>query len=345
MKSENKAIDLAKLFFSICVVAIHAQLLGGVKYGYLLKCNIFRIAVPFFFICSGYYLAVRIFKKKYDPKLYFKKNIKLYLLWCIFYTILYNIFALESFNILNFMNDLRNVFYFKSTNIMWYLGVIVLFGALVIHFKDKKIIKYLFILSIILYLCGLYFVTYKYLFINTSLEIGITFLSQYYLQNRYFLFTFMFPLIGFLIGKYDITKKMKFNYTIIGLILSQLLLFYESYKYYDKTSIYLEYDFFLMTPLVATFLFILLNKINFKLPFSTKILRKYSKGIFYYHYMFIFLYLFLERKIENDWFNLCSTHSSLYFFTILISTIIFIMILNLMKKIINLLLYKNRLYS
>ena len=40
MTKENKIIDITKLFFAICVIAIHAQLLNGVKYGYLLKCNI-----------------------------------------------------------------------------------------------------------------------------------------------------------------------------------------------------------------------------------------------------------------------------------------------------------------
>ena len=334
MSKENKLIDLFKLFFSLCVVAIHTQLLGGVKYGYLLKCNIYRIAVPFFFICSGYYLSIKMINDNYDPKLYVKKFAKLYLFWCILYTIMYNFMQVPTFNLLSFFNDLRNVFYFRSTTIMWYLGVIVLFGILITHIKKKRNLNIIFIISIACYLLGLYFVTYRYLFENTSLKIGIDFLLQYYPHNRYFIFTFMFPLLGFLIGKYNIIKKISMSKSLILLIISQLLLLYETFKYYDKTNIYGEYDYFLMTPLVAFFLFIFLNKIKIKFPFSTKRIRKISTQIFYYHYIFIFTYSFFNRKYHNYLFDLFDAHTSLYFLLILFCTILFIIILNLIMKII-----------
>ena len=57
MKENYQLIDLAKLFFAICVVAIHSQFLLEYKFGYYVNTNIYRLAVPFFFICNGYFLA------------------------------------------------------------------------------------------------------------------------------------------------------------------------------------------------------------------------------------------------------------------------------------------------
>lgn len=78
--NSNQLIDIFKLIFALCVVAIHTNLFGGVKYGYILKCNIYRLAVPFFFICSGYFLADKVIKSNYNVGKFIKKNLVVYLI-------------------------------------------------------------------------------------------------------------------------------------------------------------------------------------------------------------------------------------------------------------------------
>lgn len=130
MKKSYQLVDIAKFFFSICIIGIHTQFLSEYKIGYYIKTNIFRIAVPFFFICNGYFIAKSMNQKVPDGK-NLTKIIKQYLFWCLFYTVLYNAFVTWEFSLKNFVTDIVNVFTFRSTNIMWYLGVLLIFSLVV----------------------------------------------------------------------------------------------------------------------------------------------------------------------------------------------------------------------
>ena len=63
-KTSTSSIDLMKLFFAICIVAIHTGLLNQFSSAtnWYIMHMIFRLAVPFFFITSGYF-----FGKKFLP--------------------------------------------------------------------------------------------------------------------------------------------------------------------------------------------------------------------------------------------------------------------------------------
>lgn len=61
-KKNYKIIDLVKLFFSICIICLHT---GGLsffneEYKFFIEKFIFRMAVPFFFICSGFFFGKKI---------------------------------------------------------------------------------------------------------------------------------------------------------------------------------------------------------------------------------------------------------------------------------------------
>lgn len=57
LQKENTAIDIAKLFFAYCIIAIHTVLFLDVHHGLWWFNNhmIWRLAVPFFFLTSGYF--------------------------------------------------------------------------------------------------------------------------------------------------------------------------------------------------------------------------------------------------------------------------------------------------
>ena len=94
-RSNYNAIDAAKLLMSICVVAIHTKPLIHCSNQVVLKSfeTFFSLAVPFFFIASGFFLGQKL---KYanptdgyhdlKPILQnLKKNISMYLLWTVIY--------------------------------------------------------------------------------------------------------------------------------------------------------------------------------------------------------------------------------------------------------------------
>ncbi|MEG2053846.1 MAG: acyltransferase family protein, partial [Oscillospiraceae bacterium] len=83
-KKEFIAIDFFKYFAAILVVAIHLPPFGSINtllsYGFN---EVFcRIAVPFFFICSGFFMVHNL-KDKNKFKKYIFHLIKLYLIWTV----------------------------------------------------------------------------------------------------------------------------------------------------------------------------------------------------------------------------------------------------------------------
>lgn len=59
-------LDLFKLFFAVCVVAIHTYALEKLPEtaGYWITQGIFRLAVPFFFVTSGFLLGKRLYGER-----------------------------------------------------------------------------------------------------------------------------------------------------------------------------------------------------------------------------------------------------------------------------------------
>ncbi|WP_207638189.1 acyltransferase family protein [Butyrivibrio sp. AC2005] len=92
-KKNYYAIDLFKFIFAFCVVAIHTGPLDGCMLSVVSTFyDIFvAIAVPFFFISSGFFLAQKmqypfqIEANEIILKKYIKKNVKLYLIWSVIY--------------------------------------------------------------------------------------------------------------------------------------------------------------------------------------------------------------------------------------------------------------------
>lgn len=87
------SIDLCKFVMAIFVIAIHTNPLSGIKNQHILNVYecIVNCAVPFFFMASGYLLAINLtwpYHSEIDIKKikkYLMKIIKLYLVWSVIY--------------------------------------------------------------------------------------------------------------------------------------------------------------------------------------------------------------------------------------------------------------------
>lgn len=62
-KRNYNFIDILKFFFMLCVIALHChiELVFGRAGWYVLHC-IFRLAVPFFFVASGFFFMSKLEK-------------------------------------------------------------------------------------------------------------------------------------------------------------------------------------------------------------------------------------------------------------------------------------------
>lgn len=330
MKNEHKAIDFFKLFFSFCVVAIHAGLFFEFKFGYYLKTLILRLAVPYFFLCNGYFLAQKKGNDKEIAKKQIKKLLPNYIIFGILFSVMYNLFELDTFNIMNLYKSITELIILKPITIMWYVATLIIFYIAAIHLNFPKNIKKLIITFACLYILGIIIFTYNPK-INTDSVSFVIFIKKFFYNPRCAIFTLLFPLLGYYIGYNKIEKGLKKQTIIIFFVISMICFFMEAKSYYPTSLKYNEYDFMIFTPIVSTLLFLLIINSNLKSKYITQTFRIISQQLFYYHYIFVYILYYFKRK-----YNLCNLtslcKSYFNFFNILLLTFTLILIINYIKK-------------
>lgn len=87
MKKKFNSIDLVKFIMAFAVIAIHTQPI--IEKNNSIYSIIIRMAVPFFFLATGFLLAIKIEDDKNNSieiiKKYLIKTVKMYILWSIIY--------------------------------------------------------------------------------------------------------------------------------------------------------------------------------------------------------------------------------------------------------------------
>lgn len=159
---KTSCIDIVKLFFAYCVVAIHtlpfSEFWNGTIYNLLFK-NLFCLAVPYFFVCSGFFLGKKLNQttqfneQKIIIVKYFKRLAIPYIFWGSIYFVMQ--IAIDVIN--NNNSLLKSITYYLHYLIMsspggglWYVQTILLM-LLIIYFVGVG--KRFEILTGILFVC------------------------------------------------------------------------------------------------------------------------------------------------------------------------------------------------
>ncbi len=149
MNSRNINIDLLKFILSFLIVGLHAG--AFVEYGdninYMFSSGVFRIAVPVFFLISGYYFSRNNTKGKII--MWSKRVLALFLFWNAFFIFVY--IANSPFEIKKIL-----IYTLVGYHHLWYVqamviaGVLLFFSKYVINLNDNRLL----IISFSLYLLG-----------------------------------------------------------------------------------------------------------------------------------------------------------------------------------------------
>lgn len=280
-KKQYNGINFMKFICSILVIAIHTNPFNGIskEINFFIVNILSRIAVPLFFICSGYFLYDKLSInddefRKYKVLKYISNLIDIYFLW----TFIYLIFNFKSYFIdLGYIKGsiifFRNFIFIGTQFHLWYL--IALFTSVFIILYMIKKWKYIFtiILSIGMYL-GLLCIGPYYGLIHNNYIKSIIDGCSYILGTPWnsFLMGFPFVVIGISINKYSlydrVVKPLRiFIITFIGYSIEVIILNKLSISRTSSVSILLLIS-------VSTIFIWLINTEN-KIS-SYKLLEKYS---------------------------------------------------------------------
>lgn len=282
------SIDYAKLFFAFCIIFIHTDILGGNNnyIGYITCQGLLRIAVPFFFIVSGYFYHSSINNNKTTK--WFSQNIKTYVLW----TLIYLPIIVGLLGYIKGVNPLATDLTYLSLNAvfgfwhLWFFPALIisaLLTSILITMKDRFLIT----------ICCLLYVSGTILQYRANYAIDInrdiwSLATVFFIRNGLFMGLPLF-LAGYLLRKNDTKSDNK--YLLIGSI--ALVIIEASINYLHGRH---AFDMLLSLPLAAIVIFI--NVLNIKLKTKdTSAIREHSKNIYLVQ---IYAILFVKH-FSSDW--------------------------------------------
>lgn len=301
---DNRFIDLFKLFCSFLIVGIHAEPFadfGMFDYAFGI---VTRIAVPFFFISSSFFL----FRKDFSGKSIRKYCVRIAILYCV-YSVIYLIadlingtFALNSFLIEFFLSGYKHLWFLHSSIIS------VLVISLIVYVLKNE--KFLYIISGVFYVLGLILFTYYPLFKDFAL-IQTYHKSQIItviFERSWVFYGLPYMAIGYYFSKH---KLIGFKASIIGLIISVIALVTEGVVgvyllHTDSTVLWM-----CVIPM-SIFIFSLVASAKINIRFDTRDIRKISTMIYCVHKLLLLMIELLNIKYHLVVFVVVSLLSVLY---------------------------------
>ena len=314
MNSEEKknydAVDIAKLFFCICIVASHTRLIAYIPRGYrgVISAVVVRASVPFFFIASGFFLYQNVRKRGAGPacRRYFFRMLPPLIIFETLGNIMYIAYMIyQGKKISNIFDSLFRQIIFYPRSSMWYLqaclvGCIMLF----VFFKRKVPMIWPVLLGLPLFGIGLLFNNYR--FVCDRIGIGRradAILKRCISMRNGVIYGFLFLAIGGAIAEYHLIDRIRGKLLWISLISGCLLQTAETRmllgkKHADDGSL------FICQVIVVPLIFIALCQCQKKFKCSA-VCRKYSTGIFFLQknvqYVLECLAAILSFQLANGW--------------------------------------------
>ena len=227
-KKELISIDCFRLAAAFLVVAIHTSPLAEISEtgDFILTGIIGRVAVPFFFMTSAFFLYLKSDEGKLSCRrltLFLKKTATLYFASILLYTPL-NIYSGQAKEWIHPTALLKDLLFDGTFYHLWYLPAFIIGAFIAWLLIEKRNTSQALAVSLVLYLIGLlgdsyYGITSAIPLLHSVYE-GL-FLVFDYTRNGLF-FTPIFFVMGALIAKQD--KKKTPGYYFTGFILSLALM-------------------------------------------------------------------------------------------------------------------------
>lgn len=303
MKRQYASIDIARYISALLVVCIHTFPFLEISktFNTYWIHTICRLAVPFFFTTSGFFLFQK-FKADDENaneerlKKTLLRLLRIYLIWTVIY-LPYTIFDYthNGFHITYLITYVRDFLLNGSYYHLWFLPALMLADVIVYYLYKKKGLYFTLKVTLALYVLGYFINVYTPVWENLT---GISFFFGFFTKvfstarNGIF-FGPMFIAIGLLLSR---TRRLPKKVSLIGFVISFVLLCVEVLLYNhfhilrDLTSMYIC--------LIPAIYFLVNYLLKVKIPYRRMftILRHDSLMIYTSHILFAKILLILMPK-------------------------------------------------
>lgn len=317
-------IDMMKFIASILVICIHTHPLFHIQkdVNYFFVHLITRIAVPFFFISSGFFFYKKINKEGYQIKFLFKYLKRLCFIFGIWFLIYFPFsFIFPYLKLQHHQNQmiqkyLFSIIYIGSFSHLWFFPALILSITLLFFLSQWIKLRILLLLSVALYLFGTLGDTYYQLQTIKTIEIIHTWIrSEFWTSRNGLFFGLPFVTIGAIISCLKInaiSKKM----IDLGVLFSSLLLLAE-FIFIKENQWAIDYNMYIMLMPFSFFFFLYLITSK-RVYTNSSMLRDFSLLIYGFHYIPVALIRVLQDyhvigSVYNHYTFLISLSSSLLF--------------------------------
>lgn len=317
------SIDYMKLMCAFLVVAIHTHPFQDINYllYYGFSEVLVRIAVPFFFVSSGYFYA----KSKCNFKKYINRLVITYISWSFIYLLLqiYNSINMNGNMVTTLKSFIVEFFIYGSYYHLWYMIALIICVTITTIFYKIKKLRLLYISSLILYIIGVIGGSYYKLGLQIPILSNLYEFSLYIQIRRYLLMGLPFFMLGYCAQSLKgIFKNINIT-TVVTIVLFVFEIVIVNMFELKKDIIIT----FFLYPLVLQ-IFILCLKYPIKNISFTIDIGKLSSFIYFVHPLVIFI-------ISRFWLR----ETLVYFITCIISTLIALIFIKINNNTINRLLF------
>lgn len=274
----NAKIDLSRLFFAICVIAIHThpfQDVSDITF-YIFTETIPRVAVPFFFCVMGYYFIDRL-KKGKSAKAYFKGMLITYSVWSLIFAIINMIIYLSEkmpFNEI-LITLVKGYFFYGTNEHLWFFPAAFISMFVIYVFYKLKIHNLLIPIGLVVYAVTVISTAYSNVILpslgnldyNTLRTLGVA---------------LPFMSIGILLNNLN-SKKINKLASISLIIIFAVIYFAEKFAFYYNDFGRNSVNVFSLYFLVLFVVKFLLDNPESRLDKYLNITRRMSGLIYYFH--------------------------------------------------------------
>ncbi|WP_285842978.1 acyltransferase family protein [Metabacillus litoralis] len=326
--TNNNSIDVMKFICAILVVIIHAPPLLSYNEtaNFIIVDIIARIAVPFFFVCAGYFFFNKIPIKNgrmersnnFKPLTKYTGHlIRIYIFWTIFYLLWWVPLWYKGGNltIANLKGYILSIFISGSYFHLWYVVALVygiIFTFLLLKYLKVKLI---IVIAVVFYLIGTFQYSYNWV-------VKENYFFDWF-HNIYGLFgsislgifrAFPYLIMGLVFAKYRV--KITIPISSILSVLSLVMVGVEVWLL--KTSGHSSrFSYVLLTGVTTFFIFNTVSQIKLKYNSVYPNLRRMSSIIYFVHPILINVISVIYTYIFNY------KDSAILFITVSVFTILF----------------------